>query len=111
MPILYHISLQIASLLYFFVEKVNAGNLRVTAANVNDIEMFLALLDERDREIWADSGYASAVLVELLAKYYPDLKLHICEKGQRNHPLTDEQKANNREKSRIRARVGTFSGT
>ena len=65
---------------------------RVTAANVNDIEMFLALLEPRDREIWADSGYASAVLVELLEKHCPDLKLHICEKGQRNHPLTDEQK-------------------
>ncbi|MCL2300876.1 MAG: IS5 family transposase, partial [Firmicutes bacterium] len=29
---------------------------RVTAANVNDIEMMLALLDEHDRELWADSG-------------------------------------------------------
>jgi hypothetical protein len=27
------------------------------------------------------------------------------EKGYRNHPLTEEQKANNREKSKTRARV------
>ena len=84
-------------------------NWRVTAANVNDIEMFLSLLDKRDREIWADSGYASTLLVELLEKYYPDIKLHISEKGQRNHPLTDEQKANNREKWAIKCdRTGSI---
>ena len=78
---------------------------RVTAANVNDIEMMLALLDEHDRELWADSGYTKAVYVELLKKYYPDLVLHINEKAEANRPLTDEQKANNREKSRVRARI------
>ena len=36
---------------------------------------------------------------------YPDIILHICEKGTKNNPLTDEQKANNCEKSRTRARV------
>jgi len=83
---------------------------RVTAANVNDIQMMLALLDEHDRELWADSGYASAVLAKLLAKYYPDLKLHINEKGEANRPLTDEQKASNREKSRVRARIEHIFG-
>ena len=29
----------------------------------------------------------------------------VNEKGYRNHPLTEEQKANNREKSKTRARV------
>jgi len=78
---------------------------RVTAANVNDIGMMLALLDEHDRELWADSGYTKALYVELLKKYYPDLILHINEKAEKNRPLTEEQKANNREKSRIRARI------
>jgi len=79
---------------------------RVTAANVNDIEMMLALLDEHDRRLWADSGYAKEVLFELLQKMFPDLKeLHINEKGKKNRPLTEEQKANNREKSRVRVRV------
>jgi len=78
---------------------------RVTPANVNDIQMMLALLDEHDRELWADSAYSAEVWAELIQKIFPDLKLHIHEKGYRNHPLTDEQKANNREKSRIRARV------
>jgi len=80
-------------------------NWRVTAANVNDIEMMLALLDEHDRELWADSGYTKAAYVELLKKYYPDLVLHINEKAEANRPLTEEQKANNREKSRVRVRV------
>lgn len=78
---------------------------RVTAANVNDVSMFFALMDEHDREVWADSGYASQALVELFQRVYPDLVLHINEKGERNRPLTEEQKANNREKSRVRARV------
>jgi IS5 family transposase len=78
---------------------------RVTAANVNDIEMMLALLDEHDRELWADSGYTKAAYVELLKKHYPDLKLHINEKAEKGRPLTEEQKANNREKSRVRVRV------
>lgn len=29
----------------------------------------------------------------------------VCEKGYRNHPLTEEQKKNNRTKSKIRCRV------
>jgi IS5 family transposase len=78
---------------------------RVTAANVNEILMFLALIDEHDRQVWADSAYLSKDLVEIINEVYPDLILHINEKGYRGHPLTDEQKANNREKSRVRARV------
>ena len=41
----------------------------------------------------------------MLKKYYPDLILHINEKAEANRPLTEEQKANNREKSRVRVRV------
>ena len=33
------------------------------------------------------------------------IRSEICEKGSRNHPLSDEQQASNREKSRVRARV------
>jgi hypothetical protein len=34
----------------------------------------------------------------------------VCEKGYRNKPLTDEQKANNTEKSRFRSRVEHIFG-
>ena len=36
---------------------------------------------------------------------YPNIILHICEKGQKNKPLTEEQKASNTEKSKVRCRV------
>jgi hypothetical protein len=34
----------------------------------------------------------------------------VCEKGSRNHPLTDEQKECNRQKSRVRSRVEHIFG-
>jgi hypothetical protein len=41
---------------------------------------------------------------------YPELKLYNNEKGYKNKPLTDEQKAENREKSRIRSRIEHIFG-
>ena len=38
------------------------------------------------------------------------MKNQVCEKGSRNHPLTDEQKAHNREKSKVRSRVEHIFG-
>ncbi len=35
----------------------------------------------------------------------PDIILNIHEKGYRNKPLSEEQKASNKEKSKVRARV------
>lgn len=34
-----------------------------------------------------------------------DYESHMCEKGQRDQPLTPEQEANNRIRSKVRARV------
>jgi IS5 family transposase len=34
----------------------------------------------------------------------------VCEKGARNRPLTEEQKANNRTKSKVRSRVEHIFG-
>ena len=42
---------------------------------------------------------------ELKEKCGSDVVLKINEKGYRNKPLTEEQKASNREKSRVRVRV------
>jgi len=53
----------------------------------------------------ADSAYSSEEIRETLLRRNPDIELLICEKGTRGYPLTDEQKARNREISRIRARV------
>jgi IS5 family transposase len=77
----------------------------VTSANIHDVNEFEGLVDAKDQEIWLDAGYTSNDIVTRLREKYPLTKIHICEKGKRNHPLTDEQKASNRVKSKIRARV------
>ena len=38
------------------------------------------------------------------------LENKVCEKGYRNHPLTEEQKKNNRQKSKIRCRIEHIFG-
>ena len=81
----------------------------VTDAAVHDSQVFEALLDQtvdedgHKRAIYADSAYRSQ---EKEAKLAADkITSRICEKGARNHPLTEEQKASNKEKSKVRARV------
>jgi IS5 family transposase len=77
----------------------------VTPASTHDVNEFEGLIDINDTEAWLDSAYASADHAARIKATYPHIILHICEKGTKNNPLTDEQKANNREKSRVRARV------
>ena len=77
----------------------------VTSANVHDVNEFEGLIDINDKEAWLDAGYASAEHVERIMEAYPGIILHICEKGQKNNPLTDEQKESNRVKSHVRARI------
>jgi len=77
----------------------------VTSANVHDINEFEGLIDINDTEAWLDSAYASEDHVARIKEKYPDIILHICEKGYKNAPLTEEQKESNREKSKVRARV------
>ena len=55
------------------------------------------------RTVYADSAYRSQEKeARLAAENTPS---QICEKGVRNHPLTEAQKASNKEKSKVRARV------
>ena len=77
----------------------------VTSASVHDVNEFEGLIDINDKEAWLDAGYASAEHVARIKEKYPDIILHICEKGTKNNPLTEEQKQSNREKSHVRARV------
>ena len=77
----------------------------VTDAAVHDSKEILGLVDAEDKVLHADSAYVGKALHEELQEKNPDLELKIIEKGYRNKPLTDEQKTNNREKSRVRVRV------
>lgn len=78
---------------------------KVTDASVHDSRAIVDLIDEKDKELHADSAYVGEELHKNIVEKSPNLKLKIHEKGYRNRPLTDEQRESNREKSRIRARV------
>ena len=77
----------------------------VTDASVHDSQPLDKLLSEKDKEqdFHADSAYTGEEQERVIAKYKMNNKVH--EKGYRNKPLTDEQKASNHEKSKTRARV------
>jgi len=102
---------------YGYKDHVNVDNASkiivdytVTSANVHDVNEFEGLISINDTEAWLDSAYASADHVARIKEKYPNIVLHICEKGKKNQPLTEEQKESNREKSRVRARVEHIFG-
>jgi len=83
---------------------------KVTSANIHDVDEFEGLIDITDKEAWLDSAYASVDHVARIKERYPNIILHICEKGYRNAPLTEEQKESNRVKSKVRARAEHIFG-
>lgn len=78
---------------------------KVTDASVHDSQVLDDLLVEQDKgqDLHADSAYTGEDQENVISKYNMNNKVH--EKGYRNKPLTEEQKTNNREKSKTRARV------
>lgn len=87
----------------------------VTPANVHDSQTFEELLDTQTtdaeghkRPVYADSAYRSEKHEGRLAELEIDSQIH--EKGSRAAPLTAEQKASNRQKSKVRARVEHIFG-
>jgi len=83
----------------------------VTDASVHDSVVMEDILDLTitDRAVYADSAYRSEVREEAFAAAGVESRIH--ERQHRNAPLSDEQKATNREKSRIRVRVEHTFGT
>jgi IS5 family transposase len=82
----------------------------VTDASVHDSQATAILLDEKDKgeSFYADSAYSGAPQEAIIAD--KGMINQVCEKGRRNHPLTEEQKASNREKSGVRCRVEHIFG-
>ena len=87
----------------------------VTPAQVHDSQVFDALLDTETRSpaaqrrpVYADSAYRSAEREADLARRGLENQIH--EKGTRAAPLTDAQKAANRKKTSVRARVEPIFG-
>lgn len=79
----------------------------VTDASVHDSRPLPELINEQDNVLYADSAYTGE---ELLASLPETVKIRVHEKGYRNRPLTEEQKENNRLKSRIRVRIEHIFG-
>jgi len=82
----------------------------VTDASVHDSGATDALLDDKDKgeDCYADSAYSGEPQEKIISG--KEMNNKVCEKGSRNHPLTEEQIANNREKSRVRSRVEHIFG-
>lgn len=82
----------------------------VTDASVHDSQVIEELLTEKDegQPLYADSAYTG----EEQEKVYKKKKVvnKVNEKGYRNNPLTEGQKAKNKEKSKTRARVEHIFG-
>lgn len=77
----------------------------VTDASVHDSEVLNDLLKEEDKgqDLHADSAYSGKEQIKVIGKYEMNNKVH--EKGYRYKTLSDEQKYQNKEKSKTRARV------
>lgn len=77
----------------------------VTDASVHDSKALNGLLDTNDegQSLYADSAYTGEDQEKTISTFKMENKVH--EKGYRNNPLTEEQKASNNGKSKTRARV------
>ncbi|EOR96414.1 Mobile element protein [Arcticibacter svalbardensis MN12-7] len=90
--------------------KVDIGSKLITgfqtsSASVHDSEILPDLLNEEDcgKPLYADSAYRSDKQEAALKTL--GIKSEIHERAYRNTPLSQEQKLQNREKSKVRARV------
>lgn len=74
-----------------------------TAANVHDSQLLPDLLHGGETRVWGDSAYAGQT--EVIREHAPKAKDFTQKKGSRYRSLTDAERAKNRTKSRVRARV------
>lgn len=77
----------------------------VTDASVHDSQVLENLLDENDsdEDFHGDSAYSGENQRNIISQ--KEMNDKTCKKGYRNNPLTEQEIATNREKSRIRSRV------
>lgn len=76
-----------------------------TSAAVHDSQVFETILDpyNTNATVYADSAYSSEEREKNLEKL--QYKSRVCRKGNRHGPLTAFQQAQNRKKSKVRARI------
>ena len=74
-----------------------------TAANVHDSQVLGDLLHGKETRVWGDSAYAGQK--DVMAEQAPAAKDFTQAKGSRHAALSVEERARNRQKSKVRARV------
>ncbi len=74
-----------------------------TAANVHDSQVLPALLHGRERRVWGDSAYTGQG--DTIRACAPHARDFTQRKATAHHPLSRLERAKNREKSRVRAKV------
>lgn len=74
-----------------------------TAANVHDSQLLGDLLHGDETRVWGDSAYMGQG--DEIRKHAPGAKDFTNQKGCRNRPLSDDEKARNKTKSKVRAKV------
>ncbi|MDR3185496.1 MAG: transposase [Christensenellaceae bacterium] len=82
----------------------------VTDASVHDSQCFLELVDEKDEDVKADSGYVGEKYTCEILEKFPNMKLHICARAYRESPLSTKAKESNKKISHICARVQHIFG-
>lgn len=82
----------------------------VTDASVHDSQILENLIDEKDadEDFYGDSAYRGQNQQDIISQ--KDMIDKTCKKGYKNNPLTEQDNATNREKSRVRSRVEHIFG-
>jgi IS5 family transposase len=74
-----------------------------TAANVHDSQVLPELLHGNETRVWGDAAYSGQR--EVIRQHAPEATSFIQAKAHRDRPLSDVKRAQNRTKSKVRAKV------
>jgi len=76
-----------------------------TTASTNDGTMMEKLVDKKDKKLSGDSAYRGENIKAAVKKKNKKVRITICQKNERNHPMTELQRRNNTLIAKIRCRV------
>ena len=74
-----------------------------TAANVHDSQVLPELLHGQETRVWGDAAYSGQR--DVLRQHAPRAKSFVQAKAHRHRPLSEMERARNRTKSKVRAKV------
>ena len=74
-----------------------------TAANVHDSQVLPELLHGQETRVWGDAAYSGQR--DVIQRHAPRAKSFVQTKAHRHRPLSETQRARNRTKSKVRAKV------